>query len=47
MVIAKITTTIVIVLLMGVIAVDPVSIRNFAQNANAKLETLTKYQMQE
>ena len=26
---------------------DPVSIENSAQNANAKLETLTKLQMQE
>ena len=42
------TTTIIgIVLLMGVTAVDPVSIENFAQNANAKLNTLTKSQMQE
>ena len=32
---------------MGVTAVDPVSIENSAQNANAKLETLTKSQMQE
>ena len=44
---AKITTTIAIVLLMGGTAVDPVSIENSAQNANAKLETLTKSQMQE
>ena len=42
-----ITTTIVIVLLMGETAVDLVSIENSVQNANAKLETLTKSQMQE
>ena len=47
MVFAKITTTIAIVLLMEGTAVDPVSIENSAQNANAKLETLTKSQMQE
>ena len=47
MVFAKITTTIAIALLMGVTAVDPVSIENNAQNANAKLETLAKLQMQE
>jgi hypothetical protein len=47
MVFAKITTTIVIVHLMGRIAVDPVSIGNSAQNANAKRATLTKSQMQE
>ena len=47
MVFAKITTTIDIVLLMGVTVVDPVSIENSAQNANAKLDTLTKSQMQE
>jgi hypothetical protein len=47
MVFAKITTTIDIALLMGVTVVDPVSIKNFAQNANAKLETLRKSQMQE
>jgi hypothetical protein len=44
---AKITTTIAIVLLMEVTAVDPVSIENSAKNANAKLETLTKSPMQE
>ena len=32
---------------MGGTAVDPVSIENSAQNANAKLEKLTKSQMQE
>ena len=42
-----ITTTIVTVPLMGGTAVDPVSIEKFAQNANAKLDTLTKSQMQE
>jgi hypothetical protein len=47
MVFAKITTTIDIALLMGATAVDPVSIKNSAQNANAKLEKLTKSQMQE
>jgi hypothetical protein len=47
MVFAKITTTIAIVLLMEGTAVDPVSIENSAQNANAKLEKLTKSQMQE
>ena len=41
-----ISTTIVIALLMEVTAVDPVSIENFAKSANAKLETLIKYQMQ-
>ena len=47
MVFAKITTKIVIALLMGATAVDPVSIENSAQNANAKLGTLTNSQMQE
>ena len=47
MVFARITTTIDIALLMGATAVDPVSIENSAQNASAKLETLTKLQMQE
>ena len=47
MVFAKITTTIAIVRLTEVTAVDPVSIENSAQNANAKLEKLTKSQMQE
>jgi hypothetical protein len=47
MVFAKITTTIDIVLLMEGTAVDPVSIENSAQNANAKLDTLTKSEMQE
>jgi len=47
MVIVMISTTIAIALLMGVIAVDPVSIGNFVKNANAKLETLTKPQMRE
>ena len=32
---------------MAGIAVDPVLIENFAKNANAKLETLTKSQMLE
>ena len=40
-----ISTTIGIVLLMGVTVVDPVSTENSAQNANAKLETQTKLQM--
>ena len=44
---AKITTTIDIVLLMGGTAADPVSIENTAQNANAKLDTLIKSEMQE
>ena len=44
---ARISTTIGIVLLMGGTAVDPVSIENSAQNANAKLETPTKSPMQE
>jgi hypothetical protein len=47
MVFAKITTTIAIVLLMGGTAVDPASIENSAKNANAKLETPIKSQMQE
>ena len=47
MVIVMISTTIAIVLLMGRTAVDPVSIENSAQNANAKLDTLTKSKMQE
>jgi hypothetical protein len=42
MVFAMISTTIAIVLLMGETAVDPVSIENSAQNANAKLDTLRK-----
>jgi hypothetical protein len=42
MVIAMIITTIAIALLMVVTAVDPASIKNFVQNANAKLEKLTK-----
>ena len=42
MVFAMITTIITIVLLMGVTAVDPVLIEKFAENANAKRETLTK-----
>ena len=42
MVFAMITTIIIIVPLMGVTAVDPVLIQNFAQSANARLETLTK-----
>ena len=42
-----ITTTIDIVLLMGATAVDPVSIENYVRSANAKLDTLTKSQMQE
>ena len=46
MVSATILTTITIVRLMGLTAAVPVSIANFAQNANAKLETLTKSQMQ-
>ena len=33
--------------LMAETAVEPVSIKNSAQNANAKLDTLTKSQMQE
>ena len=47
MVFARISTTIAIVLLMEGTAVDPVSIENSAQNANAKLGTLIKSQMQE
>jgi hypothetical protein len=47
MVFAKITTTIAIVLLMEGTAVGPVSIKNSVQNANAKLETLARSQMQE
>ena len=42
MVFAMITTIITIVLLMVVTDVDPVLIENFAQIANARLETLTK-----
>ena len=44
---AMIITTTDIVLLMEVTAVDPVSIENSAKNANVKLDTLTKSQMQE
>ena len=40
-----ILTIIVIVLLMGVIVVDPVLIKNYVQNANAKQEKLKKSQM--
>ena len=42
-----ITTTTDIVLLMEETAVDPVSIENSAQNANAKLGISKKLQMQE
>ena len=41
-----ISTTIAIVLLMGKTAVDPVLTKNYAQSANAKLDVLTKLQMQ-